>query len=912
MQKSTLDILWIIIASTLVFIMQAGFAMVESGLTRSKNSINVAVKNLTDLGISTLCFWATGFAIMFGASASGIIGTTHFMFHPSDIWGSVFFLFQVMFCSTSATIVSGAVAERMRYSSYIISTALLSLIIYPVFGHWAWGGFMEGSAAGFLGKSGFIDFAGSTVVHSIGGWVSLAVLIIIGPRRGKYLSDGTPRQINGSNIPITVLGVFILWFGWFGFNGGSTLAMNKDVPSIILNTTLAASAGMIGSLIIGWPILKKPDILLVLNGSLAGLVAITAPCYAVTELESVFIGFVGGAVMLLATFLLEKLRIDDAVGAIPVHLGAGIWGTLSVALFGNPTILSTGLSMTDQLKIQGIGIILCGIWSFGIAFIVLFILNKISPLRVSEEDEHAGLNKTEHGVTTEIFELYSVLENQSKTGDLSLRAPEEPFTEIGQIAKMYNTVMKKLESGTVEKGEYLSILDNVSDGLILIDKNGTISPYHSASIKTLFGINDVSGKNFKELLNTRIPENIITVIDEFIEIAFDRKHNFRTVEKMNPVSEIELSFDNLDGVFSIKYFQFIFKRVIKNSQIEKLMIIVRDVTRQRELAREIEDSTRKSAVEMELFYKILHIDPASMNDFLVSVKIDLSEINSALSDSALGYRERLNEIFRRIHAVKGDADMLGLDFIAEKAQSMETAVSDALRTASESNDVFLSLTLKLGDIREIFTKTETLLIKWKNTHADTNADPQSFLPRALSGLAERLSERHKKSVTLDFDSTELNDIPSGVFKNIKDILVQLVRNSIFHGIESSEERAAKNKNSQGRISIQAVKKNGSLTIRYFDDGAGLNSDKIKKTALAKKLITEKDLSIMKEKDIFALVFKPEFSTADSVNKTAGRGVGMNLVKSIVTGLKGKLALRSKKDESLEFEIQIPIIPIEAK
>ena len=906
MEKSTIDILWIIIASTLVFIMQAGFAMVESGLTRSKNSINVAIKNLTDLGISTLCFWACGFAMMFGASVYGFIGSDNFLFHPVSIWGAVFFLFQVMFCSTSATIVSGAVAERMKYSSYIISTALLSVIIYPIFGHWAWGGFMEGVPSGFLGKLGFIDFAGSTVVHSVGGWVSLAVLLIIGPRSGKFAEDGTSRQINGSNIPITVLGVMILWFGWFGFNGGSTLAMNETVPSIILNTTLAASAGMIGSLMVGWPILKKPDILLVLNGSLAGLVAITASCFAVTEIESVIIGFVGGAIMLAATVILEKLKIDDAVGAIPVHLVAGIWGTIAVAVFGDPAILNTGLGFIGQLKIQLTGIAACGIWSFGVAFSVLFIVNKISPLRVSKEDEHTGLNKTEHGVTTEIFELFSVLEAQSRTGDLSLRAPEEPFTEIGQIAKMYNSVMRKLESGTVEKGEYLNILDNVSDGLILIDRSGTISQYHSASMKNLFSTELIAGKNFKDLLSSRIPENVLAILDEFLEIAFDKKKSFRIVEKMNPIPEIELSFDNLNGGFNVKYFQFIFKRIVKNSEVSRLMIVIRDITRQRELSQEVEENRKRTSVEMELFYRILHVEPASMRDFLTSAETDLSEINSVMSESQTEYYERLNEIFRRIHAVKGDADMLGLDFIAEKAQIMETNVAEALRSESPSNEIFLSLALKLGEIRELLFKIDSLMKKWKTMHTETVEDSRSFLPRALSDLAGRLSERHQKIVSLEFDTSGTDGIPPSLFKYVKDILVQLVRNSVYHGIEKPEERKRLNKKADGKIAIKTQKENGRLIIKYKDDGSGLDSEKIKNTALAKKIITEAETSTLSEKDIYALVFRPDFSTSDSVNKTAGRGVGMSLVKTLITGLKGKIALRSKRGESLEFEIHIPI------
>jgi len=277
-----------------------------------------------------------------------------------------------------------------------------------------------------------------------------------------------------------------------------------------------------------------------------------------------------------------------------------------------------------------------------------------------------------------------------------------------------------------------------------------------------------------------------------------------------------------------------------------------------------------------------------------------------MSESQTEYYERLNEIFRRIHAVKGDADMLGLDFIAEKAQIMETNVAEALRSESPSNEIFLSLALKLGEIRELLFKIDSLMKKWKTMHAEISDDNRSFLPRALSDLAARLCERHKKSVKVEFDSGNTEEIPSAVFKHVKDILVQLVRNSVYHGIENPEERKKLNKDSSGKIAIKTHKENGKLIIKYKDDGSGLDSDKIKQTALAKKLITEDDSSALTEKDIFALVFRPDFSTSDSVNKTAGRGVGMNLVKTLITGLKGKIALRSKRGESLEFEIHIPI------
>ncbi len=446
MDTSLTDIFWVLICAGLVFLMQAGFTCLESGLTRSKNSINVAIKNISDFGISTILFWTFGFALMFGTSLSGWVGSTGFIFSlDNGPWLNAFFLFEIMFCATAVTIVSGATAERLRFSSYIIISIILSGLIYPVFGHWAWGGIQTGTLSGWLGKAGFVDFAGSTVVHSVGGWVSLAVLLVIGPRTGRFLPDGAHMKINGSNLPLSVLGVLLLWIGWFGFNGGSTLAMNDQVAAIVTNTFLAGASGTMVTLTIGWIIRKQADAELVIFGSIAGLVAITASAHAVNTVSALAIGGIGGTVMLGVEYLLDYLQIDDAVGAIPVHLGAGVWGTLAVAIFGKEEILHTGLNRGEQLLIQASGIGVCFLWAFGTSYGLFLLTNRFFPLRVSLDDEYIGLNVSEHGATTELHDMFSTMDSQARTGDMSLRVPVEPFTEVGQIAKRYNWVMDALQ-----------------------------------------------------------------------------------------------------------------------------------------------------------------------------------------------------------------------------------------------------------------------------------------------------------------------------------------------------------------------------------------------------------------------------------------------------------------------------------
>lgn len=444
---SLLDSMWVIFAATLVFLMQPGFMCLESGLTRSKNSINVAVKNLTDFIISVLSFWLLGYGLMFGLSENGFIGSTGYMpnFGSADSTAT-FFFFQAMFCGTATTIFSGAVAERMKFSSYLLIVAILSTLIYPVFGHWAWNGLDSGIPSGWLNKAGFVDFAGSTVVHSIGGWLALATLLIIGPRIGRFENKQVYFGFNGSNLPLSVLGTCLLWIGWLGFNGGSTLAMNESVPRIIVFTILAGAAGAFSNLLAGFLLTRLPRVSFLINGSLGGLVAITACCHCVDAVGAISIGLIAGLICLITEMLLIKVKIDDAVGAVPVHLSCGIWGTLAVALFGSPELIGTDLPFWQQVQVQLLGIIAAFVVGFIVPFILISWINRHFPLRVSKEDEHNGLNYSEHGATTELIELCRAMDTQAQSHDLTVRMPVEPFTEVGIIAARHNQVMDSLES----------------------------------------------------------------------------------------------------------------------------------------------------------------------------------------------------------------------------------------------------------------------------------------------------------------------------------------------------------------------------------------------------------------------------------------------------------------------------------
>ncbi|MEM8605117.1 MAG: ammonium transporter, partial [Cyanobacteria bacterium P01_H01_bin.121] len=398
-----LDVIWVILCAILVSTMQAGFCCLESGLVRAKNSINVAIKNLVDFCISSSIFWLIGFRWMFGASTNGLIGLQIMpvlTWQPDDY---AFFLFQLTFCGTAATIVSGAVAERMSFSGYFIVTVILSLLIYPITGHWVWGGLQSESGSGWLEQLGFHDFAGSTVVHSVGGYMALAAILILGPRLGRF--KPTPRVIDGNNLPIAVLGVFLLWVGWFGFNGGSTLAFTDQVPRILVNTAQGGAAGGMAALLTTWVLHRRPQVPLIMNGVIGGLVAITAGCDLMVPLGAICAGGIGGLICTLATRVLSYYHIDDAVGVVPAHLICGVWGTVAVALFVNPELLVHDSTVWQRLGVQLLGVLVIGLYSFGVSYGLLWGINLLHPLRVTSEQEQVGLNISEHGATNSIHTL---------------------------------------------------------------------------------------------------------------------------------------------------------------------------------------------------------------------------------------------------------------------------------------------------------------------------------------------------------------------------------------------------------------------------------------------------------------------------------------------------------------------------
>ncbi|MDQ8203573.1 ammonium transporter [Pelagicoccus sp. SDUM812003] len=515
MVLTSLDSLWLIVCSALVFIMQGGFLCLESGCTRTKNSINVAVKNLTDFGISVIAFWLFGFGIMFGLSRFGLFGESRFLFEADAANASevAFFLFQAMFCGTAVTIVSGAVAERMSFKGYLLVSLFVSALIYPLFGHWAWGGLLGGDP-GWLAELGFIDFAGSTVVHGVGGWVALASVLVIGPRLGRFDEQGKPRRIHGQSLPLAMLGALLLCFGWIGFNGGSALSWGEGIPGIVTNTILAACSGLLVALFLGYAWRRYPDVKYAMNGLLAGLVAITANCHMVSSLSAVLIGGIGAVVMVFSDRLLERLGLDDAVGAFPVHAAAGIWGTLAVALFGDAEQFANGMGRLEQLVTQALGSLVCAGLAFGATYLFLRLVTAWVKLRVDPDHEREGLNASEHHVSTEHLDLLREMELQSRRFDLARRVTVEPFTEIGQIASKYNEVLDSLEK-TVARNEL--IVRDAKDGILTCSVEGTILRANPSAC-AMFGFETLEGRSVWQLLQ-RSDGGLLESFEQLIRVS---------------------------------------------------------------------------------------------------------------------------------------------------------------------------------------------------------------------------------------------------------------------------------------------------------------------------------------------------------------------------------------------------------
>ena len=461
MLEDSLNTLFLATCIILVFLMQAGFLCLEAGAVRHKNSINVAAKNLMDLILVTGVYVLVGFRIQYSAfdsffSSDPVVDESLMPQGFTDL----FIIFQALFAATAATIVAGAVAERCGLVAYLIISLMVGVIIFPVAGGWVWGGLLE-TPTGWLAELGFVDFAGSAVVHSLGGAVSLAAVMVIGPRKGAFSDAST---LTGQNLVLSLLGVLFVWLGWFGFNMGSLLTIGPLLPSVFANTFVAGCAGGLAASLWSFCYYKHANLVVIANGVLAGLVGITAGAHAVSLGSAMGVGAIAGLLCSLAIIGLASLKLDDAVGAIPTHLVAGLWGTLAVGLLGDLEILGTGHDRIGQVAVQALGSISIFAWAFGISYGFLSLINRYIPLRVSLEEEEQGLNVSEHGVATELSGLVFELEQQAENGQFGPLVMD-PFSELSAITEQYNRVLSRFVQSQSSLKQNISTLEEVRDQL---------------------------------------------------------------------------------------------------------------------------------------------------------------------------------------------------------------------------------------------------------------------------------------------------------------------------------------------------------------------------------------------------------------------------------------------------------------
>lgn len=493
---TNIDLLWILVSSFLVFLMQFGFSLIETGTVRTKNTINVAMKNLIDTVFGIIFFWIIGYGLMFGTDSFGLFGTSDYMIEGKDLEQNAIFFFQAMFAATAITIVSGAVAERIKFNGYIIVAIIVSAIIYPIYGHWAW------NENGWLSQMGFVDFAGSTVVHSIGAWVGLAGTIVLGPRLGKF-KNGKVKYFAPSNHNFIVFGVFILFFSWFGFNAGSLLKFDFEVTSILLNTLMSAVFGGFGAWIITMFNKEQVAVEIFSFGIISGLVGITAGCQELTLIQSAFVGFIASIIMYISNqFLTKVLKIDDPLSVVSIHGVAGAWGTIAVGIFAK---VPDEMSRFEFINVQLLGVFVAFIFAFTLGVILFYFLYKANLLRVRKKHEVLGLNTSEHNAKLPWVETIDSIINIMKTGNIEKKVYEERDTEIGTVARFFNHLLTELRSRNAKLATSNKSLQKKAyyDSLTgILNRRGLLKQIKINSLKNEYSIVIIDIDKFKSVNDT--------------------------------------------------------------------------------------------------------------------------------------------------------------------------------------------------------------------------------------------------------------------------------------------------------------------------------------------------------------------------------------------------------------------------
>lgn len=691
----TIDSIWILICMLLVLLMQIGFACIESGMCRMKNNISVIAKNITDTSIAFMCFWLVGFTLMFGYSWEGFAGFGLQFPNYFNIPETRFYLFQAMLCGTTVTIISGIVAERLKFKAFIVLAAFTSIIVYPIYGHWVWNIHSGDSSGGWLRQLGFIDFAGGSVVFMLGGAAGLALSIVLKPRQHKF--DKTKKMtILPSNMPLAGMGALFLWLGWYGFHGGAFLTWDHRVPSVFLCTTLGAISGALTALCIE---LIKSDKTVCLNrlimGLLAGLASVASGCHLYEPSMACIVAGIGAGVAMIVDRILSKYEIDDAVYGIPVYLGAGAWGVLAISLFASPDHFIIAQNRVQQFLIQLTGIIACLFWSYLTMYGFVKLLNRFYSIRVSEKDEMQGLNISEHGIYHAFTEMSEVMRLQAQNRDLSMRVPEEPFTDTWQIAKQYNNLISNLENNL---NQTETIFQITSEGILAFYEPVAAIHKYNAQTAKIFGYSndELSQKSFFELVTLHDKKINKQVLNELVVSGRNELIGIRKNGECFPL-EMNISYSKRDdGILHVA--------------------VIQDITDRKKEQELLSQALRRSEFANQ-----------AKDEFLTMVNHEL--------------RTPLNSIIGNTEVLKksvGSHDQEKLDYILNDSEHLLILINDILDQASLADKNFK---IEIGEfnVYELLQKLKSsmeVLIKEKDLKFYLNIDDE--VPKLLLGDETRI------------------------------------------------------------------------------------------------------------------------------------------------------------------------------
>jgi len=867
-----IDTLWILICTILVAFMQLGFLCLEAGAVRTKNSINVGAKNIYDLMLSLAIFFIIGSALMYGESINGLIGNPLGISKLySDTDKIPILLYQAMFAGTAATIVSGAVAERMKFQAYTVCVVMLGLLVYPIVGHWSWSSVIGDSSEGWLFQLGFIDFAGSTVVHSVGGAAALAISIILGPRFRRFGNDRI--NIRSSDPTLSFVGILLIWIGWFGFNGGGLLSFNSNVSHVILVTMGGSIGGLLGSRLVDYIWSRQQvSIWAIMIGLLAGLVSITGGALYFTIYEAILIGLIGGVIAMLGSQLLRRFKVDDVVGAIPVHLFAGIWGTFSVALFANSAV--TNLSKISAAKVYAIqlgGALVIPFYAFIVMLTIAYILKKFDLLRVSEEAEIIGLNIYEHGTSTAANDLLSAMYKQSNEQSFETQIAVEQGTEIGKIASMYNTVIEKLNTVTHSEESLRKSMESRNTALRF-----------QRDIFQVFGQCETAEQGFNQMI---------------------RAFLLRMDVKMIQLYEVNRNQNQIKLLDSSRRNEGLVERIVlektKKKGFEETLLIRENILTGRRA--QYHDSTPEfQPLQQFLQDEIVNcvIEPIMTPDRrplggLVFFFEDELDTDSHIRQNMEGFASALSHLFDRQRSRERLVDLAEREKKANSAKSDFLAMmSHEIRTPMNGVIGMSSMLLETKLTQEqnnyvdsIQSSADSLLVIINDILDFTKFDNDSYqlehIPFDLIEAAENsldvisLKAREKRlEVVFDY-LPSLHRVVLGDPVRLKQVLINLLYNAVkFTNIGQITLRIRQDQNDSSQYFFEVI-----------DTGVGI--DEAKKESIFKSFIQE-DNSIGR--------------------RYGGTGLGLSICSKLVELMEGHISVDSVKGEGSNFNFHIKLQP----